>query len=52
VADAMRDDFREGRFTEGIVRGVTRVGEVLGRAFPRETGREDTNELSDAVSRD
>jgi uncharacterized membrane protein len=52
VADAMRDDFREGRFTEGIVRGVERVGEVLGRAFPRETSREDTNELSDAVSRD
>jgi uncharacterized membrane protein len=52
VADAMRDDFRAGRFTEGIVRGVERVGEVLGRAFPREAGREDTNELSDAVSRD
>ena len=52
VADAMRDDFRAGRFTEGIVRGVERVGEVLGRAFPREADRDDTNELPDAVSRD
>ena len=52
VADAMRDDFRAGRFTEALVRGVERVGEVLGRAFPREPGREDANELPDAVSRD
>lgn len=52
VADAMRDDFRAGRFTEGIVLGVERLGYVLGRAFPREAGREDANELPDAVSRD
>ena len=52
VADAMGDDFRAGRFTEALVHGVERVGEVLGRAFPREAGRDDTNELPDAVSRD
>ena len=52
IADAMREDFRAGRFTEGIVRGVERVGDVLARAFPREPGREDRNELPDAVSRD
>ena len=52
VRDAMREDFRAGRFTEALVHGVERVGEVLGRAFPREAGRDDTNELPDAVSRD
>ena len=52
AADAMGEDFRAARFTEGIVRGVERVGEVLARAFPRAADRGDANELPDAISRD
>lgn len=52
VAEAMRADFRERRFTDGLVRGIERVGEELHRYFPREAGRDDRNELPDAVSRD
>jgi uncharacterized membrane protein len=52
VADVMREHFRGGRFTEGIVAGVTRTGDVLARYFPRVDGRSDRNELPDAISRD
>ena len=31
--------FRKGEFTEGVVHGVERVGEVLARHFPRARGR-------------
>lgn len=50
VAAAMEEDFRAGRFTEGIVKGVTRAGEALAVHFPR-TGP-DRNELTDEVSED
>jgi uncharacterized membrane protein len=50
VADAIRDEFRAGRFTDGIVSAVTRVGDELARHFP--PGGEDRNELPDVVSRD
>jgi len=50
VASAMEEDFRQGRFTDGIVKGVTRAGEALAAHFPR-TGP-DRNELSDEVSED
>ena len=52
VAEGMASEFRAGRFTEGIVRAVTRVGDELQRHFPRRGGEEDLNELPDAVSRD
>jgi uncharacterized membrane protein len=52
VAEGMAQDFREGRFTEGIVSVVTRVGDELERHFPRRAGEQDRNELPDAVSRD
>jgi uncharacterized membrane protein len=52
VAESMREEFRAGRFTEGIVKGVTRTGEVLERFFPRQGGRDDRNELPDVISRD
>ena len=51
VADAMRDEFRAGRFTEGIVAGVVAVGDELARHFPRRPGEVDRNELPDTVSR-
>jgi uncharacterized membrane protein len=51
VAQAMGEDFRAGRFTDGIVKGVARAGEVLAAHFPRDAGC-DINELSDTVSED
>ena len=44
--------FTEGKFTEGIVAAVERIGEVLARHFPKGAGEADTNELSDQVSED
>ena len=52
VATCMAEDFRARRFTEGILRAIERVGEVLTRHFPRVEGRVDKDELSDEVSRD
>jgi len=52
VAAAMETDFRAGRYTAGIGRGVARVGEALATHFPREEGTTDTNELSDEVTED
>jgi len=52
VAAAMETDFRAGRYTDGIVKGVARVGEALATHFPREEGTTDANELSDEVTED
>jgi uncharacterized membrane protein len=52
VAAAMQEDFRAGRFTEGIVKGVHEAGAALARYFPREGARPDVNELPDDVTRD
>ena len=38
VAEAMGGYFREGKFTEGIVHGVERAGQLLARTFPRNPG--------------
>jgi uncharacterized membrane protein len=51
VAEAMQDDFRNGRFTDGLVKGVTRTGKALAEKFPR-TGAADRNELADEVTED
>ena len=51
VVAAIREEFRAGRHTEGIVAGVRAVGEELARHFPRRPGEADTNELPDGVSR-
>jgi uncharacterized membrane protein len=47
VAAGMEESFRRGEFTEGIVRGVEKVGEILARHFPR--GTADRDELPDAI---
>ena len=52
VAAAMEADFRAGRFTDGIVKGVTRVGEAMATHFPRMGSEADVNELSDQVTED
>jgi uncharacterized membrane protein len=52
VAAALEEDFRAHRFTEGLVRGIDRAGEVLARHFPRLEGKSDRDELPNTVSRD
>jgi uncharacterized membrane protein len=52
VAAAVEEDFRAGRFTEGIVKGVGKVGEALATHFPRTEGVTDRNELPDEVTED
>lgn len=50
VASAMEEAFRRGELTEGVVKGVERVGEVLARHFPRGAG--DENQLPNTVEED
>jgi uncharacterized membrane protein len=52
VAAAMEADFRAGRYTDGIVKGVARIGDVLAVHFPRSEGGVDANELPDEVTED
>jgi len=47
VAAEMEESFRRGEFSEGIVRGVEKVGEVLARHFPRSA--EDKDELPNKI---
>src|ERR1035437_8235963 len=49
--DAARARFAKGKFTEGIVAAVDRLGDALALFFPK-TGPRDTNELPDEVSED
>lgn len=51
VAGAMEQDFREGRFTEGIQKGIARAGEALSAHFPR-TQAADRDELPNEVTED
>jgi hypothetical protein len=45
------EEFHAGRFTEGLVAVVRRVGDELVRHFPRRPGEIDENELPDVISR-
>jgi uncharacterized membrane protein len=47
VAAEMEESFRRGDFTEGILRGVRKVGEVLEAHFPRSA--HDRNELPNEI---
>ena len=51
VVEAMREHFHAGRFDEGIVAAVEKVGDELARHFPRRPGETDRNELPDGISR-
>jgi uncharacterized membrane protein len=35
LTEAMSDHFRRGKFTDGLVHGIERAGELLARTFPR-----------------
>ena len=52
LAHGLAAEFRAGRYSDGIVSAVSRVGDELARHFPRRPGEEDRNELPDGVSRD
>jgi uncharacterized membrane protein len=52
VAAGLEADFGAGRFGEGIVKAVERVGDVLARHFPRQEGVADRDELPNRVSED
>jgi len=49
--DAAQTLFADGKFTEGIVTAVDKVGDALAMFFPKR-GPADTNELPDEVSED
>lgn len=51
AAGEMGEAFRAGQWTEGLVRAIGQVGDVLARHFPR-SGDDDWNELPDAIVRD
>ncbi len=50
TAVEMESRFRRGQFTEGLVHGIARIGDVLAEHFPREGT--DVNELPDEVTED
>jgi uncharacterized membrane protein len=47
IKDEMQLHFLEGRFSEGIIHGVTQVGKILSEYFPVKS--DDTDELSNKV---
>jgi uncharacterized membrane protein len=47
VASEMEESFRRGDFTEGILRGVAKVGDVLAQHFPRSAS--DRDELPNRI---
>jgi uncharacterized membrane protein len=50
LADAMTGYFKRGEFTDGILHGISRAGELLAAHFPR--AADDQNELSDDIVED
>ena len=48
IKAGMVDNFREGKFTEGLIGAITMTGRHLKEHFPHEKG--DVNELSDDIS--
>jgi uncharacterized membrane protein len=50
VAGEMSGFFKKEQFTQGIVHGIARAGELLSRHFPRGAG--DVNQLPDEVEHD
>ena len=47
IADEMAEEFRKGKFLDGILKGLDRIGKILARHFPIKP--DDTNELPNEV---
>lgn len=47
IKDEMQEHFLEGRFSEGIIHGIDRVGKILSEYFPVKP--DDKNEISNKV---
>jgi uncharacterized membrane protein len=45
ICEDIDTDFRSGRFPQGVVSGVQRVGRIIGAHFPQRPGQRDENEL-------
>ncbi|MBN1107770.1 MAG: TPM domain-containing protein [Bacteroidales bacterium] len=50
IKSAVESEFREQRFSEGLIKGILMAGEQLSGDFPREN--DDVNELPDEISYD
>jgi uncharacterized membrane protein len=50
TAAGMEELFRRGDFTEGLLHGIAKAGDLLAEHFPRADG--DANELPDEVTED
>jgi uncharacterized membrane protein len=50
VAAEMTGHFKQGGFTEGILHGIKKAGELLAQHFPRKAG--DRNKLPDEIAGD
>ena len=50
LAAEMRGHFRQSDFTQGLVHGVKKAGDLLAKHFPRKP--DDKNELPDTIIRD
>ena len=48
ICGRMEQQFRAGRFAEGVQRGMVEIGTLLATHFPRKTGDGNGNELPDA----
>lgn len=48
IKDKMQEEFRRGHFSDGIILGISEVGNILSSYFPIK--EDDTNELPDTVS--
>lgn len=48
IAQMMTENFKEGKFTEGLEQGILKAGEQLKEHFPYQ--KDDVNELSDEIS--
>ncbi len=48
IKEEMQKHFAEGKFAEGVIKGITQTGEALKKYFPHNGN--DTNELPDEIT--
>ena len=52
LVEGIGQEFRQGQFTDGLIKAIERAGDALAAHFPRQAGVTDTNELPDEVTED